>query len=153
MCMSQLVSAAAVAVAGNPPLPGPAEAPATPGVARHDILLVEDEPEVRAALVRSLQRSGYTVWPVADGRAALDHLVGNEVRMIVTDIFMPHVDGLELMTRLRLARPTTPILAMSGVMGDTQLYLKIARHLGAERTLAKPFSLDDLLAAVAAILV
>jgi CheY-like chemotaxis protein len=117
----------------------------------NDILLVEDEADLRDVLREFLQHTGYTVHAVAHGRAAIQHLAKNAPRLVVTDIFMPEADGFELLSELRRSHPQIPVVAMSGSMlGDTKLYLNTARYLGAQSTLAKPFALREFLAAVQA---
>jgi DNA-binding response OmpR family regulator len=69
------------------------------------------------------------------------------VDLALVDIFMPEIDGLELIQRLRAARPTSKIIAMSGGSWEWD-YLDTAKQLGANCTLKKPFSLQELLAAV-----
>ena len=117
----------------------------------HDILLVEDDFALREMLRQVLRSVGYTLFEAANGRVALKYLSEQQARVIVTDIFMPETDGLELLTLLRKMLPRPPIIAMSGSMSeDHEVFLKIARHLGAKHTLIKPFPLKDLLAAVQA---
>jgi DNA-binding response OmpR family regulator len=69
--------------------------------------------------------------------------------LIVTDIYMPDGDGLEVIRDLRRVRPNIPFIAMSGMTGQRDM-LKVAKYLGASQTLLKPFSAGDLLAAVEA---
>jgi CheY-like chemotaxis protein len=117
----------------------------------HDILLVEDEPEVRETLSQILKLEGYTTQVVAHGLAALDFLASNPTRLLITDIFMPEIDGFEFLMKLRVVSPRLPIIAMSGgFAGNSELFLNVARRLGAQHTLAKPFAMRDLLAAVQA---
>jgi len=116
-----------------------------------DILIVEDEPAFRALLADFLQRAGYTVRAVPNGRVALTLLAKQCPRLLITDIFMPGADGIELLTSVRRTHPELSIVAMSGSAGqDLELFLKIARHLGAQHTLTKPFALKEFLAVVQA---
>jgi DNA-binding response OmpR family regulator len=71
-----------------------------------------------------------------------------DVDLILVDIFMPDMDGLEVIQLLRKTRPACKIIAITGKPGATN-NLDIAKHLGAHDTLMKPFSLQELLVAVA----
>lgn len=118
-----------------------------------DILLIEDEVPLRAALTRALSRNGYTVLTAGDGKAGLALLSRHRFRLVITDIFMPENDGLEVIIRQMAAQPDSRILAMSGFCGytDVPTILKMAAALGSQRTLVKPFRLIDFLDAVYAL--
>jgi DNA-binding response OmpR family regulator len=118
-----------------------------------DILLIEDEVPLRAALTRALSRNGYTVQTAGDGKAGLALLSRNRFRLVITDIFMPENDGLEVIMKQMAAQPDSRILAMSGFCGYTDIptILKMAAVLGSQRTLVKPFRLIDFLDAVYAL--
>ena len=108
------------------------------------ILIVEDEDEVRGLVSRALQDHGYTVLAAADGPAALDILRHRKgpLDLLVTDVVMPKMDGRELAQRVRLVRPATKILFISGYAGGDA-----AEDLGdqlAMRVLQKPFSMRRL---------
>lgn len=107
------------------------------------VLLVEDEPALREALGRELQRNGYDVLTAEHGNAALVVHAQNEVDVIVTDIFMPEKDGLELILELRRMGAATKIIAMTG-SNTNQNYLTHAELFGACKTLFKPFRLEEL---------
>ncbi len=103
----------------NAPLPQPADsAPsAVPRGHGECILVVDDEEQVRTITCRILDRNGYRCVCAADGAAALDQLErrGESVRVVVTDLMMPGIDGAELIRRIRTFHPDLPIIAMSGV--------------------------------------
>ncbi|HVU23580.1 MAG TPA: response regulator [Opitutus sp.] len=123
----------------------------SPGAAPRDILVVEDEAAFRDLLSRYLELAGYTVMAAPDGRTALKLLAAHGARLLVTDLFMPDTDGIELLTQLRRVQPGLPIVVMSGSAGfDLTMFLRMAQHLGARHTLTKPFPLSDLRAAVEA---
>jgi CheY-like chemotaxis protein len=110
------------------------------------ILAVDDSEELRDFYLLALELAGYSVVLAADGCEALK--VAREVRpdVIITDVSMPVMDGLELLTRLRsdLAPPLPPILVCSGF----DMAKSAAMSLGAFRFLRKPFEREDLIAAV-----
>ena len=116
------------------------------------IAVVEDEPGVRALVERLLERAGYRVLPFPDGTAALDALADGrvEIDLLITDLVMPGPSGVEVARRIRHSRPTLPVVLMSGYAADA------LRAEGIDETsvdlLAKPFSADDLLQRVAAVL-
>jgi CheY-like chemotaxis protein len=113
------------------------------------ILLIDDDETLRSALRRSLERAGYDTLEAADGRAALKLLTGDQVDVIITDLVMPEMEGIELIVSLRKSHPTVPVIAISGGgRTNSPQYLKIARGVGAARVLAKPFENEQLLEAV-----
>jgi CheY-like chemotaxis protein len=104
------------------------------------ILVVDDEPMMRWLMTTAL-RDHFRVLVAADGREVLDtvQVVGDEIAALVTDVRMPHVDGLELAARLRAMDEPPPLLFVSGCMGGGELPGPF---------LAKPFRPEALLAAV-----
>ena len=122
---------------------------------RCDILVVEDDAAVATLLENTLRRQGHRVRRSCDGHEAMAYLRRNPVRLVITDIFMPESDGLDLIIKLTAFNPSTAILAISGGsrIGGPESYLKLARLLGCRRTLAKPFELPQLLAVVDELLV
>lgn len=118
-----------------------------------DILLIEDEVALRVALTRALSRNGYSVLGAGDGKAGLALLSRHRFRLVITDIFMPENNGLEVIIKQMAAEPDSRILAMSGFCGytDVPTILKMAAVLGSQRTLMKPFRLIDFLDTVHAL--
>jgi CheY-like chemotaxis protein len=116
----------------------------------NDVLLIEDDGSLRDALSRALSCSGYSVRTANDGKAGLAVLARHRFRLVITDIFMPENDGLEVIIRQKATQPDSRILAMSGFCGciDTPTILKMAQVLGSQRTLMKPFRLIDFLETV-----
>jgi DNA-binding response OmpR family regulator len=112
------------------------------------ILLIDDEAQVRGIFQVALEEAGYRVLTAENGKHALHLLEHQELDMILVDIFMPDMDGLELISLLRKTRPASKIIAVSGGSGKWN-YLKTAKCFGADDTLKKPFSLQELLDAVA----
>ena len=97
--------------------------------------------------------SGYQTREAENGTAALKVLQGSEVNLLMTDILMPDMDGLELIMAARKTHPDLKVLAMSGG-GRTaaEVLINIARRLGVQRTLEKPFELAQLLTEVEALI-
>jgi DNA-binding NtrC family response regulator len=113
------------------------------------VLLVEDEQPFRELLQAYLGQQGYQVHAVRDGRCGARWLETYDVDIVVTDLCMPEVDGMELLMTIRRLHPRTPVVAMSGgVGGDMVGMLRAAELLGARRTLEKPFSLHKFATAV-----
>lgn len=111
------------------------------------VLLIDDEEQVRTLFQTALEESGYRVLSAAGGKEGLRLLEEEPVDLILVDIFMPDMDGLELIQLLRKTQPDGKIIAMSGGTGEWD-YLAVAKRLGANDTLQKPFSLEELRNAV-----
>lgn len=117
------------------------------------IVLVDDHEEVRRALCRALERMGHEVATAADGKKALAALGAAPHDLVVTDLNMPDMDGIELILAIKDRWPGVPVIAVSGGgMMPKEVLLKNAEILGAVTTLAKPVDLGDLRAAVEAAL-
>lgn len=112
------------------------------------ILLIDDEDQVRTLFQVALEGAGYCVLTAENGKHGLRILQHQEADLILVDIFMPDMDGLEVIRLLRTSRPAIKIIAISGGSGERN-YLDIAKYLGANDTLKKPFSPQELLHAVA----
>ncbi len=110
------------------------------------VLVIEDNPDLRDYLRLALESQDYTVLTAQNGREALRFLDGHGVDAVVTDLFMPEMDGIETITALRKRFPGIRVVAMSGRPGVD--YLTVARELGVARTLRKPFEIDELLSAL-----
>lgn len=102
------------------------------------VLVVEDDPETRQFYSEALQREGFVVEQAHNGHQALHKAIEMDPDLILTDIAVPGIDGIELCRRLRADSRTRhiPVLAISGY-GDRQ-YADRARIAGADRMLAKP---------------
>jgi CheY-like chemotaxis protein len=117
------------------------------------ILVVEDEEFARACIRDLLEEAGYLVSEAGDGKQGIEACRDTRYDLVITDVLMPHIDGVELIQALKDGHSDVPILAISGggrVPGD--LCLALAGKLGAAATLAKPFSREDLLATVSSCL-
>jgi DNA-binding NtrC family response regulator len=118
------------------------------------ILVIDDEPAIRSVVTLLLQRGGHQIVAAEDGRRGLRILENDDFDLLIIDIFMPEMDGLEAIRLVRQIRPTMPILVMSGgyQIGAMPDYLSMATKLGAIESIRKPFKPDTLVAAVTACL-
>jgi two-component system, OmpR family, response regulator len=112
------------------------------------ILIVEDDLDFRNMLAAVLKQEGHTVEEAGDGRTAGRWLSTHKFDLVLTDVHMPEADGLEMIMKLHDARNPTPIIAMTGGHLQSDLYLKVAKTLGARRVLEKPFKLSALFEAI-----
>jgi CheY-like chemotaxis protein len=104
---------------------------------------------MRELLCQALERRGHTVDQAGDGRQALQRLAEHQPDLVITDLVMPDMEGIETIQALRRKHPKLPIIAISGGgRVDPENYLSIAGQIGANRTFAKPFRLEDILTAV-----
>lgn len=113
------------------------------------ILVIDDQPRTRTAVRRSLESAGHEVVEAEDGKVALRMYAGNPTDVVISDIYMPHMDGIEFLIRLHEAFPEARIITMSGgghLAKDK--VLAATSTLGAVVTLEKPFGTNDILAAV-----
>jgi two-component system KDP operon response regulator KdpE len=111
------------------------------------ILVVDDEPQITRVLRTSLQSSGYDVTLATDGVDALERFTELQPDLVITDLSMPKMDGIELTRSIRLLADT-PILVLSVREQDT---MKVAAlDEGADDYITKPFSIQELLARVRA---
>ena len=114
------------------------------------ILVAEDQTDIRNLLVLNLRNAGYEVTEVADGLAALASETARSNDLLILDLMMPGLDGLELCKTLRARGISTPILMLTAK--STELDRVLGLELGADDYLTKPFSLAELLARVKALL-
>jgi len=115
-----------------------------------NILVAEDQADIRDLIVLNLQQAGYGVLAVADGQAALDSQLERASDLLVLDLMMPALDGLEVVKALRARGRATPILMLTA--RSTELDRVLGLELGADDYLTKPFSMPELLARVKALL-
>lgn len=113
------------------------------------ILVVDDEPQITRMLRRGLTMHGYQVRVAAEGEAALETYGDWHPELVITDLSMPHMDGLELCRRLR-SISQAPIIVLS-VKGEEHIKIE-ALDAGADDYITKPFSIGELLARVRAVL-
>ena len=114
------------------------------------ILVAEDQTDIRDLLVMNLRSAGYEVSAVADGEQALARHAERASDLLILDLMMPRVDGLDVCKALRAKGSATPILMLTAK--STELDRVLGLELGADDYLTKPFSLAELLARVKALL-
>ncbi|HOT81062.1 MAG TPA: response regulator transcription factor [Microthrixaceae bacterium] len=113
------------------------------------ILVVDDDPNVAEVLTRYLQLAGYRVEAVGDGAFALDRAIADPPMLVILDLMLPGMDGLEVCRRLRAAAPT-PVIMLTAKGGESDRVIGL--ELGADDYVAKPFSAKELTARVKAVL-
>jgi two-component system KDP operon response regulator KdpE len=113
------------------------------------VLVVDDEPQITRVLRTVLTSQGYRVRTAAEGESALTNFKEWSPDLVITDLYMPHMDGLELCRRLRDGS-SVPIIVLS-VKGEERTKVE-ALDLGADDYITKPFGADELLARVRAAL-
>jgi two-component system, OmpR family, response regulator MprA len=114
------------------------------------ILVVDDERAVRESLRRALELEGYEIELAADGREALERLEESQPDVLVLDVLMPGVDGLEVCRRLRRAGSRLPVLMLTA--RDAVENRVAGLDAGADDYVTKPFALEELLARIRALL-
>ena len=113
------------------------------------VLVVDDDPTVSEVVARYLERDGYAVETVADGRTALDRALADPPDLVVLDLMLPGIDGLEVCRRLRALAPV-PIVILTARGQESDRIVGL--DLGADDYVAKPFSTKELVARVRAVL-
>lgn len=117
------------------------------------ILVVEDDELGGRTLGALLTAIGHEPDVVPNGRQALDRLENRRYDLIITDIYMPQMDGIELLRLLRRRPDCPPVIAISGGGFRVQVdYLDLARRLGAREILRKPFTRRGLTAAIESVM-
>jgi DNA-binding response OmpR family regulator len=113
------------------------------------ILLVDDEDSVQKLLAYPLERDGYRVIPARDGEEALSRFAAEKVDLVVLDIMLPRLDGLEVCKRLR-SQSSVPIIMLTA--RDDELDKVLGLELGADDYVTKPFSIREFRSRVKALL-
>ena len=116
--------------------------------AKPSILIADDDASNREVLTYYLRRQGYDVHAVSDGELALAAIAEHRFALVLLDVVMPGLDGLEALRRIRLTYGTNelPVILFTGL--DANDAFDTAGDLSANAWLAKPYQLADLLAAV-----
>lgn len=117
------------------------------------ILIIDDDAVMRHALRSTLERRGHQVAEAGDGEAGVAVYKETVFDLVITDIIMPGMEGLETVMAIRKFSPAQKIIAMSaGGKGSADDYLQMAARFGAARTIRKPFEVNEFLSAVDAVL-
>jgi len=114
-----------------------------------NILIIEDNSDLRAVMSTMLGEMGHETYEAENGAEGLKHHQQTPASLIITDLHMPELDGIETIKELRAATPEVKIIAMSGAntfMVETNL--ETSRNQGADRTFTKPFDHDEFKRAV-----
>jgi CheY-like chemotaxis protein len=113
------------------------------------ILVIDDDESVRRLILRILKSTGHIVLEAQDGNEAIAMLKKHDADLIITDLVMPKKEGIATMREVHERSPGTKVIAISG--GGTSrnmTFLDVARAMGADAALAKPFTSRDLLEVV-----
>jgi DNA-binding response OmpR family regulator len=113
------------------------------------ILVVDDDPTVSEVVARYLEHDGFAVETVGDGRVALDRALAEPPDLVVLDLMLPGMDGLEVCRRLRALAPVPIVILTARGQENDRI---IGLELGADDYVAKPFSTKELVARVRAVL-
>lgn len=117
------------------------------------ILLIDDDLELLRQMATAFRLAGYAVHAAPDGQAGLARFMAAPSDLVVTDIIMPNREGIETIVALKKACPSVKVVAISGgYRVGPDAFLELARHVGADRALGKPFRLAELLDVVAKLL-
>jgi CheY-like chemotaxis protein len=117
------------------------------------VLLIDDDDDVRSTIARMLASAGHHVASFGSGRAALAAAEQQEFDLVLTDVLMPDMDGVEIVRAFNKRTPRPWLMVMTG--GSSMLgmdFLSIAPALGADGVIAKPVRAKELIAAVATVL-
>ncbi len=113
------------------------------------ILVIDDEELVRVSLRKILETAGHDVVEAPDGQEGLERYRENPTDVVITDIIMPHIEGLETIQTLKQEYPDVKIIAISGGGAiDKNTLLTWAAKIGAQLVVAKPFKSKEIVDAV-----
>jgi len=114
------------------------------------LLLVEDDDQIAAPLIRTLEREDYEVFRASTGQDALDRAEARDIDLVLLDLGLPDIDGLEVCRRLRASGNQAPVMILTARGGE--LDRVVGLDVGADDYLAKPFGLAELMARLRALL-
>jgi len=107
-----------------------------------DILVCDDEAEIRAMIVEFLVSIGFTCLEACDGEEAIEIMNKNSIKLAIVDVHMPIMNGLKLLAEIKIARPLFPVIMMTGFK-LSQREIDIMKYK-ADEYIVKPFKLDQL---------
>jgi serine/threonine protein kinase len=142
----------AVDIPSQPTLHWPEQKPtlAYPRTGQFKVLTVDDEEDIRTTVSAIMSARGYEVETAFDGEDALDKLTKNTYDLLITDIYMPRMDGIRLLSRVRNEGSHIPVIMLTAL--DTEKYVLKSYRSGADYYMSKPFSIQRLVAAVSYLL-
>src|SRR3954467_1391622 len=114
------------------------------------VLIVEDDAAIRRGLCDALKFGGYATREAADGAAGLEAALADGIDLVLLDILMPRMDGLQVLTELRRARPALPVIFLTA-RGQEEDRVRGLRA-GADDYVVKPFGATEVLARIEAVL-
>ncbi|MEZ5217892.1 MAG: response regulator transcription factor [Ilumatobacteraceae bacterium] len=116
----------------------------------HRVLLVEDDADIREPLSRALEREGYEIVAAGTGAGALEAVVQGRFDLVILDLGLPDLDGLEVCRRIRRTHPLLAVLMLTA--RSDEIDLVVGLDSGADDYVAKPFRVAELLARIRALL-
>ena len=117
------------------------------------IMVVDDQADVRLSIRKILELDGHAVIEEPNAKSALRHFAGDPVDLVISDVYMPEMDGIEFLMRVREVFLQAKIIMMSGGGNMSKAdALTNASMLGADRILEKPFTVQEMQTAVRAVL-
>jgi len=116
------------------------------------ILVVEDEPDLRSLLDRSLEQAGYKVFLAEDGIEALEKATTETLDLVLLDLMLPHIDGIEVCRRLKRDERTARLPVIMLTARQEPVDRIVGLELGADDYITKPFNLRELVLRVGAVL-
>lgn len=109
------------------------------------VLVIDDDARIRSLVRRLVEAAGHEVVEAENGKVGLERFAAYPAELVITDIFMPEMDGLEVLLELRKRSPQTRLVAMSGGgLLSAREMLRTAEVLGAVSVMEKPFDIESL---------
>ena len=106
------------------------------------ILIADDDPQVLRTLAEVVKALGHEVQTAPDGRQALEHFFAGSFDLVLTDLAMPEVDGLQVLNRVKAARPSIGVIVLTG--NSTMELLAAAINRGVDAYITKPFKISEI---------
>ena len=118
------------------------------------VLVVDDDDVIRDLLTITLQQAGYEVIEASNGRFGLEQINNSQVDLVITDIFMPEMDGIEFIAMLYQRSPHPKVIVMTGgsKLMDSSFSLKVAETFGVDTVLEKPMTPNSIINMVNSVL-